>query len=377
MEARMKQKKSGILLLIICWSAGGVALAEGPDLGALLKSLAGIPSVTGSEERLAMEIKNKLPGSLDVETDNLGSVYAVAGKGDSRIVVGAPLDEFGWFVSGITADGYLRLDRAVPAPHPAFDSFLMGHAVVIASKGGLQNGVISQPSMHLLTSQRREELANDFSLDFVYLDIGARSEEEVKARGVEYLDSVSFRPVLSKLAGDQWAGPSLSQKAVCAALTRAAIAVGEAKMRAAAHFVWMVQTRFLGRGSGGRTSLGATRARNRLEPKTVLLLDTVAADIGDNSPLIGKGPVLWQTKDGPSRLRDTIEAAAKKRRIGLQNLPAGESPLMRPFLGNGNDVLTLALPVKYSRTPSEIINLRDVRAIADLVEAVVEKGDWQ
>ncbi len=373
----MRKQKLEIFLLIICWSCLGVASTEGPELVSLLKSLAAIPSVTGSEERMAVEIKNVLPASLAVETDNLGSIYALAGKGNSPVAVCAPLDEHGWFVSGITTDGYLRLDRAVPSPHPAFDSFLMGHAVVIAAKNGLLNGIISQPSMHLLTSQRREELANNFSLDFVYLDIGARSEEEVLSKGVGYLDTVSFRPVLSRLASDQWAGPSLGQKAVCAALTRGAIAVGEEKARPAANFVWMAQTRFLSRGSEGRASLGAARARSRLEPKTVLVLDTAAADSEDISPIIGKGPVLWQTKDGPSRLKDLIESAAKLGGIMLQSLPASESPLMRPFLGEGNDVLTLALPVKFSQTPSEIVSLRDVQALADLVEAIVEKGGWQ
>ncbi len=373
----MKRKKLSIFLFLICWSSLGVAAAEEPQLTSLLKNLAAIPSVTGNEERLAAEIKNSLPKSLAVETDKLGSVYALAGKGEFRLAVCAPLDECGWFISGITADGYLRLDRAVPAPHPAFDSFLLGHAVVISTKLGLQNGIISQPSMHLLTPQRREELAGNFSLDLVYLDIGARSQEEVKARGVEYLDTVSLLPVLSKLAGDKWAGPSLGQKAVCAALTRAAIAVAEAKAKKTTQFVWMAQTKFLSRGSGGRASLGAALTRNRLEPETILILDTVAADIGDSGPIVGKGPVLGQVKEGPSRLKDAIEAAAKAGTVGLQPVPPGDSPLTRPFLGEDKDVLTLCLPVKFNRSPSEIVSLRDIQALADLVAAIVEKGGGQ
>jgi putative aminopeptidase FrvX len=372
----MKRKKLAIFLLLICWVSLGVAPAEDPPLTSLLKTLAAIPSVTGNEERLTVEIKNNLPGSLAIETDNLGSLYAMAGKDESRIVVCAPLDESGWFVSGITADGYLRLDRAVPAPHPAFDSFLLGHAVVISTRIGLQNGIISQPSMHLLTRQRRDELAGNFSLDLVYLDIGARSQEEVKARGIEYLDAVSLLPILSKLAGEKWSGPSLGQKAVCAALTGAAIAVAEAETRNSAQFVWMAQTKFLSRGSGGRVSLGTARARNRLEPKTVLILDTAPADIEDSGPIVGNGPVLRQFKEGPSRLKDAIEEAAEAGGVGLQFLPPGESPLMRPFLGEEKDVLSLSLPVKFSRSPSEIVSLSDVQALANLVAAIVEKrGD--
>ncbi|MEW5900676.1 MAG: hypothetical protein AB1715_04350 [Acidobacteriota bacterium] len=359
------------LLFLILLRSG---LAADRDLKALINDLLVIPAVTGNEELLAAKIRERLPKSFAVETDNLSSVYARAGKGNDAIGVFAALDEFGWFVSGITADGYLRLDRSAVLPHPLFDSFLLGHAVVISTGAGLQNGVVAQPAMHLLSRERREELQKGISLDMVYVDIGAGSEQEVAFRGVEHLDSVSFRPELVTLANDQLAGSSLGHKAICSALAAAAGEVGRMRDVSAVHFAWMAQSRFAARGAGGRVSLGALRAARRLQPKTVLLLDGLAADLGENSPILGKGPVLWQLREARSKLKETLVSAAREKNIALQHKTGGESTLLASFQGEGVDAVVLALPVKFSQTPSEVISLPDVRAMVDLVISVAVRG---
>jgi putative aminopeptidase FrvX len=368
---RIKSQVFGCLLGLIM---AGPGLAAEVDLRTLVRDFFAVPSVTGNEEMLAARIKNVLPPSLFVETDTLGSVYARSGAGEDGLTVVAPLDEFGWFVSGVTEDGYLRLDRAAILPHSLYDSFLLGHAVVISTASGLQNGVIAQPSIHLLTRERRAELMQGFSLDFVYLDIGVHSEEEVRSRRIEYLDPVSFRPDLVILAGDQLAGPALGQKAVCAALAAAAAKAGAARKPAPAWFAWMAQTRFPSRGAGPRASLGAVRTRNRLQPRTVLLLDVVPAGPDEKGPIVGRGPILWPVEDSPSRLGSALAAAARKKGIALQHTTGGESFLLAAFAGEGIDAAILALPARFSQTPSEVISLKDVQALADLVEAVIARG---
>lgn len=233
----MSMRRAQAFLLMLSGLTAVPLLAAEPDLMAHIRTLNAIPAVTGSEDRLAAKIREMLSGRLNVETDNLGSIYVRSGKGEPGQAVLAPLDEFGWFVSGVTADGYLRLDRAAAPPHALVDSFLMGHAVVISTRSGLQNGVVAQPSMHLLTRERRDELQKGISLDLVYIDVGARSEEEVKGKGIEYLDAVSFRPDLVTLANDRLAGPGLGHKAICAALAAAAEKTAAARAIPAAYFV--------------------------------------------------------------------------------------------------------------------------------------------
>lgn len=343
------------------------------ELEKLIREILAIPSVTGNEELLAAKILSLLPRGFPVETDNLGSVYARpgAGKGRGELAILAPLDEFGWFVSAITPDGFLRLDRAAPPPHRLYDSFLLGHAVIISTQAGLLNGVVSQPAMHLLTRERREELGKGIPLELIYIDIGARSESEVRAKGIQFLDAVSFKPDLVRLASEEWAGPSLGQKALCAVLVEVALKSSSGELQPA-HLVWMAQARFLARGQGTRFSLGAARAQARLQPRTVLVLDTVASE-AEQGPFLGQGPLLWKPRDAPSALGDSVERAAGVKKIQLQLRKGGESSVMAPFLAQEVDVITLGLPVKFHQTPSEVISLKDAQSLSELILEVLKE----
>ncbi len=104
------------------------------------------------------------------------------------------------------------------------------------------------------------------------------------------------------------------------------------------------------------------------------MLDIIAADRGPNSPLLGKGIVVIQTKEAPSKVREAVEAAALEKKIPLQYRTGTESPLLAPFVADGGDALILGLPVRYAGTPSEIVALRDVQALADLVMEIVKEG---
>ncbi len=354
------------VLVLVSALAIFAAAAEVKDL---VKEVFPIPSVTGNENGLAAKIASLLPKSVTSQTDNLGSLYARVGIGGPAILAG--LDEFGYLVSVITADGFLRLDRATPLPIAIYDSFLVGHPVAISARKGSINGIVAQPAMHLMSRERREEWAKNLTLDMIFVDIGVRAESEARAKGIEILDPVTFRPELSVLAGDRWAGPALGQKAVCAALAAAARALAN-DAQAGADLVWMAQTRLPARGVPG--SVGSARARARLGARPALILDAVAADRGDNSPVMGKGLILIQAKEGPSKLREAVDAVAAEKNITLQYRTGGNSLLLASFLAEGGDALILALPARYAGTPSEIIDLKDVQAMADLVAGLGQIG---
>jgi endoglucanase len=357
--------------------AAGTAPAAAQERGAaaLVRELFPLPSATGNEELLAAKIQQILSPTLSFEKDNLGGLYARVGGEAAGLAVLAALDEFGYVVSGVTAEGYLTVDRPAPPPVPIYDSFLIGHPVIISTKKGLKQGIVVQPAMHVLTRERREQLANNLTLDLIFVDIGARSEAEARGKGFEILDPITQWPDLVTLAGGRAAGSALGQKAACAALAAAAADLGSEKLGAGATFVWMAQSRLGARGA--RASLGATRARNKIGPKAALVLDVVAADRGEKSPLLGRGPVLVQAKETPSALKEAVEGAAREKGISLQSLAGVESPVLAAFTGADVDALILALPAKFAGTPSEVIDLKDVEAIADLVSALVKTGRVQ
>jgi hypothetical protein len=211
-EVRMRVRIPKTVVLMSAVLLAAAALTSAADIKILIKDFHSTPAATGNEDLLAAKIAALLPKPFITERDNLGSLYGrLGGSSAGGPAVLAPLDEFGYVVSGMTADGYLRLDRAAALPSPVFDSFLMGHPVVLSTRKGLRHGIVVQPAMHVLSRELRDTIANAFSLDLVYVDIGVRSEAEARERGIEILDAVTLWPELSTLAADRWAGPNLGQ----------------------------------------------------------------------------------------------------------------------------------------------------------------------
>ena len=363
----------GTALVILFVLLGGTPLGSA-EVKSALKDLFPVPATTGNEGALAGRVRGLLPAGLATEGDGLGGFAVRLGRGEPRLLILAALDGYGHFVSGITPEGYLTLDRAVPPPHGQFDAYLVGQPVLISTRKGPVQGVVAQPAMHLLTQERRRALVENFSLENAFVDIAVRSAAEARAKGIEILDAVTFWPALTELAGEKWSGPALGLKAACIALAAAAAEPGQDEAADGAVLAWAAQTKFTARGRGPRTSLGALRARNRWQPQRVVILDLVAAERGPGAPALGKGPVLVASKETPSALGEELERAAEAGGIMLQRLAGPDTPLSAAFAGGAADVVTLAVPVQFLHTPSEVVDLRDVQALRDLLAALLRTG---
>lgn len=365
------------LVLILLASALPAAPAPSVDLEALIKDLHAVPAVTGNEEWLAAKIAAKLPKTYLLEKDNLGGLYAWPDnrKPNGKFAILAPLDEFGYVVSGFTSDGYLRLDRASNPPSPVYDSFLIGHPVIIRNAWVPANGIVAQPAMHVLSRELRDRISGSFSLDLVYVDVGVRTEDEARKKGFAILDPVSLYPDYVPLAGTKRAGPNLGRKALTAALTGAASSAAAARQTTdPAVLAWPAQTRLAARG-GGRGSLGMTRAAQVLGVPYAVVLDTIAAGTDPKAPVLGKGPVLVLLKDAPLPLRGAVEKAAAKEKISLQTVIVTQAPLISPFpTDDGKEAVGLAIPVKFAGTPSETVDLADIDALSRILARLIVEG---
>ena len=101
------------------------ATANPDSVADTLKVLAETPAVSGYEEPLAAALKQRLARfspSRMISGDNLGNVWVKLGSGGRVRLLVACVDEPGYVVSGITEDGYLRVQRLPQRPpHPWFD----------------------------------------------------------------------------------------------------------------------------------------------------------------------------------------------------------------------------------------------------------------
>jgi endoglucanase len=350
------------------------APAGAADLKSVTKELFAVPATTGNEDMMAARIRGLLPKNLSIEEAGLGTIAVRLGGTPGPTLILAALDGYGHMVSGITPEGYLTLDRPVAPPHARFDAYLLGQPVIISTAKGPVQGVVSQPAMHLLTPERRKTLVEGFSLETAYVDVAVRSEREARAKGIELLDAVTYPPVLTELAGDQWAGPSLGVKAAAAGLVSLAEALAGRAAGEETVIAWAAQTKFAARGRGARPAVGAVRAKTRWQPQRTIVVDVVAAGQGGGSPLPGRGPVLIQAKDGSSALRTALETAAAAAGASLQFLAAPDSPMLAPFAGSAAEAVTLALPVRFLNTPSEVVDLKDLQALRDILERFLQPG---
>jgi len=58
----------------------------------------------------------------------------------------------------------------------------------------------------------------------------------------------------------------------------------------------------------------------------------------------------------------------------LQVLTAPGSPLALPFAAPPSEVITLALPVRFLNTPSEVVALKDLEALRDILVRFLQPG---
>lgn len=355
------------LIPLVCLGA----IQESGSMG-IIDQIYGIPSPTGHEHLLAEKIRALLPGELVVVQDPLGSLFARQGSEDSLMAVLCGMDEMGYIVSGIHAEGYLHLDRVVPAPHRLFDTIQFGHPMTVWTQKGPVPGVLALPSLHIFPRGRREELAKIFSLPNALLDIGAGSKQEALDRGIAFLDPVTPLREIISLAGGKASGAALADK-TCAAVVLSVARAAERRSLGMA-FGWLAQSKFRARRPRPAAALGALRASHTLEAEEYIVVDALACGADPETSLkLGAGPVLLALKKGESGLAQRVRKTAFSKNIPLQEKEGYDSPMLNAFLGKGRDAVGLCLPAKFLWTPSEVIAWEDVQALETLLSAVLEE----
>jgi putative aminopeptidase len=285
-----------------------------PPLAQLATRLASLSAVSGYEQALADTLLRLLPGS---RRDRAGDVVLSLGQGEPRTLVACPMDEAGYVVGGIRPDGWLTLRRVGPAPSPLFDQQLEGQRITVLGGMGPVPGVVGVRSVHL-TRGRPPAGEAPFSVDQAYLDIGARSAAEVRARGVELLSPVTLEKRPHHYGADLIAAPVMGRRAACAALLEAAHAA--AAPHGTTVIAFLVEQNFTRRG-----------------------LLTVGHERGPfvASYLVDGGP--------PPRA------------------PVSDSTLFGP-------VRSLSLATRYPGTPVESVSLAELQALETQVLRTIEAG---
>lgn len=210
-----------VVLLLVARPAVEPLYAQTVTASELAIRLAGMTAVTGYEQAMVDTLLTLLPGAV---RDRAGNAVLVLGSGAPRRLAACPLDETGFAVGRVRADGWLTLRRSPARAHlpgPLFDQQLEGQRVTVFTARGPLPGVVAVRSVHL-TRGRGSLSQEPFTVDDAYVDVGAASASGAGDLGVRVLNPVALAKRPHRYGSDKLAAPWAGRRAACAALLAAA-----------------------------------------------------------------------------------------------------------------------------------------------------------
>ena len=237
-----------------------------------------IPGLSGHEERVAAAVRSRL--GVESSVDRLGNVIATfPGDPDKpSVMVFTHMDQLGFFVRKVEADGLIRVERMGGLSEKA----MAAQVVTLCGSQGDVAGIIMNKAHH---ATGPEEKYRVLTAPEIRIDTGHGSKAAVEAAGISIGTPVVYRGQVVELAGDRIAGTSVDDRAGCAVLLELARQVGAGWPTL--HLVWSVQEEFNLRG--------AVVAAQVLQPDIAIQIDLMQAsdspDMADRGEMVmGGGP---------------------------------------------------------------------------------------
>lgn len=341
---------------------------------ALLQSLADAPGPSGYEEEVrAIMVRELKPFASHLTYDGLGSVIAQNGASGPRVMLDAHMDELGGIVRRITPDGFLSMQMV----GGWLDQALLGQRWTILGSKGSVRAVTGIRDIHVLPS---DDLSKVFPRDGIFLDIGARSLEEVTNLGIEPGDPVAPDAPFAVLNGTQrYLGKAWDDRVGCAVVV-------EVMRRLAAE--GHPNTLFVAATTQEETGLrGAHTAADVIRPDLGIAIEGgVAGDAPGARPeetqaRLGAGPgiFLYDFDEQPNRrLVALIREIAKAEKIPLQfDLVSGygdDSSAIQASNG-GVPTVNIVVPVRYTHAHNGVMDRGDFDRTVALVVALIKRLD--
>ncbi|HZU33503.1 MAG TPA: M20/M25/M40 family metallo-hydrolase [Candidatus Angelobacter sp.] len=346
-----------------------------PSVETILKQLIETYGVSGGHEQNMREaVSALLPAWAKPVTDDAGNLIlhwaGSAANKAPRIAVVAHMDEIGYEVHAVLPDGRLELETK----GGGVLAYFLGHAALVHSGNGDHPGVLELPEGW---EKPGFEWPRGPRMMF-HMDIGAHNPEEVVAIGIKTGDFVTIPKQYHKLMGRRASARAFDDRVGCTALVAATWALGQNLKGRDITFIWSTSEEL---GLEGAAAAAKHMAADGKTPDYVFAVDTfVSADspleskrFGD--AILGQGFVVRAADNSNIVPRDLAARVVSMAR-------AGAIPAQYGVTGGGNDGAAFLLygatdvamgwPLRYSHSPGEVVDVRDVEALAKILTAIAQ-----
>jgi putative aminopeptidase FrvX len=335
-----------------------------------LRRLCAVPAPSGYEDPL-LDFLAQQWGVADRHTSGRNLLFQVGGHG-VRTLVHAHADQVGYVVLSIEANGHLLLDTAQGKRGSVPEiRWPVGQAARVATRGGSWiDGIFAASSAHIVLA---DDDASRLTWKNFWLDVGFESRDEALASDIHIGAPVIFAPNFRRLGKHRIADCAMDDRVGLCVMDWLYSAVRSDELGVELWFGVTVQEET---GMHGAAAL----ARGSDFDQVIGLEVGLAGDLPnidrDEIPWsLGAGPMLVHKDYGVTYdrvLTAELHETARRRGIPIQDAAFAQyASDSERFIDAGSPSALLAVPTRYTHTGFEVVDLRDVEATADLLQAFV------
>ncbi len=346
------------------------------DLLPLLKELTELDGPVGHEGAVADHLERRWAAAgADVRRTPVGNVVAHLGGSGPRLLLQAHMDEINLIVEHVDERGFLSLASCHPGPGTHHLRECLNRRAIVKTATGEVEGVFGCLTGHLRSGTAAADRAPGW--EDVFVDLGLPDRDAVLAAGVHPGCPVLYRTETRRL-GEHLLMKAADDRVGLAVMTAVAEAADPARL---GHDTWLVATVQEEAGA-----VGAASIRAELGGFDAAL----AYEVGPASDLPGAGAhgSTVALAHGPCVVhKDTAvhyDAALTRRLVAVADASGiAVQHAVYPRFGTDGSVLMrqgiptalLAIPTRYTHSPHELVNERDVRDCIRLTQAFIDSTD--
>ncbi len=357
-----------------------VAIAPAQNLdrtARLLEELTNAPGPPGFEGPVREIVVREFDElGAAIEYDGLGSVIATGpGSGDGpRIMVTAHMDEVGLMVQHVRPDGFIRfktlggwLRQALPDQRWV----IVGRAGPVLAVSGLR-------TVHVTPTAERNQV---WPLEQIFLDVGARSAEEVEAMGIRPGDPVAPWSPFTVMPNGRYAAKGWDDRVGIGVMLEAARRISEGEIQTPNQIIWVATVQEEIGLRGAQTSVHIADPDLGISIEAGVSADYPGARPEQAQERLGGGPGMFLLDSSMipnTKLRDFFFDVAEEEGIPLQGdvlTGYGEDGAEIQRYDTGRPSVNITVPTRYLHSHTGIIQRSDFDHAVDLLIAVLTRLD--